>query len=163
MKAMLTHRKTAVVLACVAQLALVGVAMGDRLSARFTGEEYLLEVAPLDPIDPFRGAYVTLDYPGIPNGEDRRLEVDDLYVPLVLKGDVWVGTTITEERPDDGPYLSCNGRDWRLRCGIESYFASEEKAFAIEREIRQGTAVARVRIDDRGNAVVVAVEGRDAS
>ena len=44
---------------------LVGLAVRPQLSARLTGETYELAVAPLDPIDPFRGAYVTLDYPGL--------------------------------------------------------------------------------------------------
>ncbi len=47
------------------QLALVGVAVAPRLSARLTGDEYRLRVAPVDPIDPFRGAYVDLDYPDL--------------------------------------------------------------------------------------------------
>lgn len=159
MISLLNHRKTSVALACVAQLALVGVAMGDRLSARFTGEEYLLEVAPLDPIDPFRGAYVSLDYPGVPDPRDSRWDGDEVYVPLTQKGDVWAGTTITDDRPDDGPYLTCKG-EWRLRCGIESYFLPETKAIEVERDVRAGKAVARVRIDGRGNAIVVGVEPR---
>ena len=47
------------------QAALVGVAVAPQLSARVTGDTYLFRVAPLDPIDPFRGAYVTLDYPDL--------------------------------------------------------------------------------------------------
>ena len=48
---------------CLVQLALVGAAVAGPLSARLTGQELLLEVEPVDPIDPFRGAYVDLDYP----------------------------------------------------------------------------------------------------
>ena len=36
------------------------------LSARLTGEEVALRVEPIDPIDPFRGAYVDLGYPDLP-------------------------------------------------------------------------------------------------
>ena len=49
----------------VSQLALVGVGVAPQLSARLTGDTYLMTVAPLDPIDPFRGAYVALDYPDL--------------------------------------------------------------------------------------------------
>ena len=45
------------------QLALVGVGVAPQLSARATGDTYLVRVAPVDPIDPFRGTYVALDYP----------------------------------------------------------------------------------------------------
>ena len=54
-----------VTVVALVQLALVGVAVAPRLSARLTGDEYLLRVAPVDPIDPFRGAYVDLDYPDL--------------------------------------------------------------------------------------------------
>ena len=53
------------------QLALVGVAVAPRLSARLTGDEYRLRVAPVDPIDPFRGAYVDLDYPDLQTSTTR--------------------------------------------------------------------------------------------
>ena len=53
------------------QLALVGVAVAPRLSARLTGDEYRLRVQPVDPIDPFRGAYVDLDYPDLGRGARR--------------------------------------------------------------------------------------------
>ena len=49
----------------VSQLALVGLAVAPQLSARLTGDTYLVRVAPVDPIDPFRGAYVALDYPDL--------------------------------------------------------------------------------------------------
>ena len=49
----------------VAQLALVALAVFPQLSARATGEELRLRVEPVDPIDPFRGAYVTLGYPDL--------------------------------------------------------------------------------------------------
>ncbi len=61
----LTSRTGRVAVASLIQLALVPLAVAGPLSARLTGEEYLLEVAPVDPIDPFRGAYVALSYPGL--------------------------------------------------------------------------------------------------
>ena len=50
------------------QLALVGLAVAPQLSARVAGDTYLVRVAPVDPIDPFRGAYVALDYPDLRHG-----------------------------------------------------------------------------------------------
>jgi hypothetical protein len=42
----------------------------------------------------------------------------------------------------------------RLRCGIESLFASQDEARRLERDLADG-AVARVKVDRRGNAAVV--------
>lgn len=151
-----------------AQLALVGVAVAPQLSARLTGETYLLEVAPLDPIDPFRGAYVSLDYPGVRQGDRDpwdsspgvgSLDDDergDVFIVLRQEGPVWVADGWQRDRPDEGPYLACNDRDWSVRCGIESWFLPQDEAAAMERDLADG-AYAEVRIDSRGNAAVVDV------
>lgn len=154
----------------VAQLALVGVGVAPQLSARATGETYLLKVAPLDPIDPFRGAYVALDYPDLQapdtNGDDviepglgqlDDEERGDAYVVLKQKGDVWVGDHWQRERPEEGPYIACNDRDWWLRCGIESFFLPQDKALEMEEALMEKGAYAEIRIDSRGNAAVVDV------
>lgn len=161
----LTSRTGRVVAACVVQLALVPLAVAGPLSARLTGEEYLLEVAPLDPIDPFRGAYVALDYPGLPGTTElteRRYPTSEVaYVPLVASGDVWVGRTPVADRPSSGPFLRCEDEHWRLRCGIDSWFLPQEEAYAMEHAVGKGRVVARVRIDSRGNAALVGLELRD--
>ena len=151
---------TKVVVVALVQLALVGVAVAPRLSARMTGEEYRLRVAPVDPIDPFRGAYVALDYPDIRS--DAENDADDLgalYVALVPDGDVWVAGAYLRERPSEGPYLACDDRDWSTHCGIESLFLPRDEAAAAEESIAGGEVVAVVKVDDRGNAAVVRLEG----
>ncbi len=160
----LTSRTGWVAMATVVQLALVPVAVAGPLSARLTGDEYLLEVAPLDPMDPFRGAYVALDYPGLPDrgrGGNREPADDVSYVPLVQEGELWVGRRPASERPDSGPFLRCKDDGWRLRCGIDSYFLPQDKALEMERAVMEGRAVARVKIDSRGNAALVDVQIRD--
>jgi uncharacterized membrane-anchored protein len=150
----------------VGQLALVGMAVAPQLSARVVGDTYLMSVAPLDPIDPFRGAYVSLDYPDLRH-ESQSFETQglgalddgkegDVYITLVQRGDVWAADEWTRERPQDGPYLACDDRSWQIRCGIESFFLPEDQAVATEDLLREG-AVAEVRIDGRGNAAVVDV------
>ena len=62
-----TSRVVRVGAVVLAQLALVGVAVWAPLSARLTGEQVVLRVEPVDPIDPFRGAYVELAYPDLPD------------------------------------------------------------------------------------------------
>jgi uncharacterized membrane-anchored protein len=148
------------------QLALVGVAVAPQLSARTMGDTYLMEVAPLDPIDPFRGAYVALDYPGLRHGDANAWEPGpgalddgesgDVFVVLAEQDGVWVAEDWVRDRPEDGTYLACNDRSWQIRCGIESFFLPQDEAAETERLLRDG-AVAEVRIDGRGNAAVVAV------
>jgi uncharacterized membrane-anchored protein len=154
----------------VAQLALVAVAVAPQLSARLIGESYVLRVAPLDPIDPFRGAYVALDYPDLRQPDQQRDQWDrspgmgtvddnergDVYITLRQEGEVWVSDGWQRERPGDGPYLACTDQGWNVRCGIESYFLPQDEAAAMEREVADG-AYAEIRIDSRGNAAVVEV------
>ena len=160
----LTSRTARVAAATLVQLALVPVAVAGQLSARLTGEEYFLEVAPVDPIDPFRGAYVALSYPGLPDTTqltERDAEGGGIaYVPLVRSGEVWTGLPPVVERPTDGPFLRCKDEHWRLRCGIDSWFLPQDEAYAMEQAVTEGQAVARVRIDSRGHAALVDVEVR---
>ena len=159
MRRLLGVRRIRLALVCLLQLVLVGVAVWPQLSARLTGEEYRLAVAPVDPIDPFRGAYVTLDYPGLSQPSDSPPS-GELFVPLRLDParDLWEPQQAQLRRPAAGPYLRCDSDGWRLRCGIESLFASQRDAKRLERELADGDAVARIRVDGRGNAAVVAVE-----
>ena len=146
----------------LAQLLLVGVAVAGQLSARVTGEEYLLEVGPVDPIDPFRGAYVDLSYPGLQPPRERSGGVDtpthdQLFVVLRRQGEVWVAADHLRQRPTDGPYLTCED-DWRLRCGIESLFLPQDRAAALQRDPRRTDPwVARIKVDRWGNAALVDV------
>ena len=161
----LTSRTGRVIVASLVQFALVPFAVAGPLSARLTGEEYLLEVAPVDPIDPFRGAYVALTYPGLPNDQDRTEREDNgsdtAYVPLIRSGEVWVGLPVVPQRPESGPFLRCEDEHWRLRCGIDTFFLAEDQAYKMEQAMREGEAVAKVLIDSRGNAALVEVDIRD--
>ena len=147
-----------VTVVALVQLALVGVAVAPRLSARLTGDEYLLRVAPVDPIDPFRGAYVDLDYPDLDLDRETPGDEGTVYVTLKQDGDVWVASGYTRERPSGPPYLTCNDRDWRLRCGIESLFLPQDEAASMQADLGDGSMVAVVKVDGRGNAALVRVE-----
>lgn len=151
----------------VSQLVLVGLGVAPQLSARLAGDSYLVRVAPVDPIDPFRGAYVALDYPDLRRDESQSFvepglgdlddgESGDLYLTLVEADGVWTASEWSRERPGDGPYLACDDRSWQIRCGIESWFLPQDEARETEDLLRDG-AVAELRIDGRGNAAVVDV------
>ena len=158
------RRTVTVAVVAVVQLVLVGVAVAPRLSAYARGEEYQLRVAPVDPIDPFRGAYVDLTYPDLQParrpGAPTRVEPGSgpTYVPLVKDGDVWVAASYETERPATGPYLACDSDGFSLPCGIESWFTGQDEAQRLQREVDEDGAVATVRIDDRGHAVIVGLD-----
>ncbi len=157
----LSSRPTRVAAAVVVQLALVAVAVSGQLSARLTGDEYSFRVEPVDPIDPFRGAYVALDYPDlVPNDQNLPGDRGDVFLPLTEDGEVWAAGKPTRTRPGDGRYLACTDRNYEIRCGIDSWFLPQDDARELEGAIRDGDVVARVRIDGRGNAALVAVEVR---
>jgi len=147
-----------VTVVALVQLALVGVAVAPRLSARLTGDEYHLRVAPVDPIDPFRGAYVDLDYPDLDLDRETPGDAGTVYITLEQDGEVWVASAHTRERPSGTPYLTCDDRDWRLRCGIESLFLPQDEAASMQADLGDGSMVAVVKVDGRGNAALVRVE-----
>ncbi len=144
-----TTRRTPWVVAAVAvQLVLVPVAVFGQLSARLTGDEVLLRVGPVDPIDPFRGAYVALSYPDLQPDETqsdalygRKRDHDEdrgrLYVVLEERDGVQVAAEYTRHRPDGRTYLACDDDSWMLRCGIESLFLPQRKAAEVQRDINQ--------------------------
>ncbi len=155
-------RRVAVV--ALVQLALVLLVLWPRVSAHVVGEEYRLRVAAYDPIDPFRGAYVDLDYPdlGTPRaGQQSGRDIPghgSVYVPLVEDGDVWRGAGWSTARPGAGPYLSCAADGWRIRCGIESWFADQDEARIVGERLGRAGGVATVRVDGRGHAVLVGLD-----
>jgi uncharacterized membrane-anchored protein len=150
------RRAVAIALALLVQAALLAAVAAPRLWPRLTGDEYRLEVAPVDPIDPFRGAYVALRVRGVP--AFTRSE-GTVYIELRRQRDGrYRGSGTRTQKPAAGPFLRCNA-DGEVRCGIESFFASQARARRIERELADG-ATARVRIDGAGRAALVDLETR---
>lgn len=152
-----------------AQLALTATAVAPQLSARVTGESYLVRVELYDPIDPFRGAYVALAYPDLPATRDAEQtpELPDLegpegrvFVSLTERDGVYVATDWSRERPEEGVFLSCSDGSWSLRCGIESWFVPQDEAAELERELMDSGGIAELRIDSRGNAAIVDLKAR---
>ncbi len=147
-----------VVAALLAQSLLVGVAVAPALSPRLTGQEYRMRVAPVDPIDPFRGAYVQLEYPGLPAPprDDDAPPMGTVYVPLAQDRStgLWKGTDLRDTPPDAAPYLTCESDGWRLKCGIDSWFVPQQRAAELERAMREDHAVAVLKIDSNGHAAI---------
>lgn len=149
-----------VLVVVLAQALIVAVAVSGQLSARVLGSEVRLRVQPVDPIDPFRGAYVDLDYPDLPAQPGDPVDADRrngaAFIPLISQGDVWVGGALTRTRPDEGAYLRCDDNGYRVRCGIESLFLPQDEAAQLETDLRDG-AVATVKVDSRGHAALLGV------
>ncbi|WP_248583255.1 GDYXXLXY domain-containing protein [Nocardioides sp. InS609-2] len=146
-----------IALVAAVQLAATGLAVAPQLSARVAGDEIQLRVEPLDPIDPFRGAYVALDYPDLRLDREMTGEHGDVYISLVDDGSTMKAGGWSRTRPEDGTYLTCSDRDWQVECGIESWFVPQDKAHALEDAVRDGDVVATVKVDSRGHAAIVAV------
>lgn len=153
------NKLTTLTVVVAVQATLVGASVAPQLSARLTGDTYQLRVAPLDPIDPFRGAYVTLGYPDLQRDDVTRDndEGGPVFLTLVDDDGVMVADSIDSERPSgDQPYLRCHDSGWQLECGIESFFLPQDEAAAMEDTLRDG-AIAEVRIDGRGHAALIDV------
>jgi uncharacterized membrane-anchored protein len=156
---LLPARPVLVAAALVLQAVLLVGAVGPRLSARLAGTEYRLAAGPVDPIDPFRGAYVMLTYPALPAADGQR--PGQVFVPLVPDGALWKGTGIARQRPAAPPYLTCEIRGYGpLSCGIDSLFLPQDKARRVQDELIGNRAAAVLKIDGHGNAAVVEVVPR---
>ena len=117
-----------------------------------SGERVRLLAAPVDPEDPFRGQYVTLTY-GI-----SRLDVGaarpgtTVYVPLRRAGDVWTGTEVEREPPDDGVFIRGRVAGAGIRYGIETFYVEEGEGPRYEQAMAQRRLYADVVVDDNGEA-----------
>jgi uncharacterized membrane-anchored protein len=159
------NRTLTVGLVVAAQAVLVAVGVAPQLSARLTGDTYTFRVEAVDPIDPFRGAYVTLGYPDLrrdgSTGSGGEGAMDDgesgaVYITLAEQDGVSVASDYLRDRPDSGPYLACDDTGWEIRCGIESWFQPQDEAARMQDVLREG-ALAEVRIDSRGHAALMDV------
>ena len=156
--------RTRIAIMVAAGLLLPAIGVAPQLQARVVGDEYAVRVAPVDPLDPFRGAYVDLSYPDLtrqgPNQEEGQggdlgsmPEGDErgpVFITLRQDGEVWVADDYLRARPEAGPYLACNDRG-----GIESWFLPQDEARAMQDEVSEGDLIATVRIDSRGHAALI--------
>jgi uncharacterized membrane-anchored protein len=149
----------------VAFLALAGIQVALPLGivgwnelALATGTEVRLATAPVDPVDLFRGRYVTLRY------EISRRQVHEpirsgqtVYVALRQVGETWVGGPATTSRPHAETFIRGRVRqgtdrptEIEVEYGIETYYAEEEDARRLERQT--GSLLVDVVVDDDGTA-----------
>ena len=151
----MTRRRRLLFVALVAAqalLPLVLIAWNEQALA--SGTQVTLKTAPVDPVDPFRGRYVTLSYEisSLPTPYDAGTTV---YVPLTDGGETWLGGTPTDARPGEGTfirgYVSPSGR---IEYGIGRYFTDEDEARTLE---AAGPLLVDVVLSDEGVARIAGV------
>lgn len=163
----MSHRRRLVLLAVVlAQLALplslAGLAAGDLAF----GQEIRLRAQPVDPVDVFRGNYVVLSY------EISQLETDfrvdrgqTICARLHEENGSWTAVFALPERPS-GETAICGrarrdaelGGTVAVEYGIETYYASAERAREIENAIGRVPVFVVVDLDGDGSARIERLE-----
>jgi uncharacterized membrane-anchored protein len=158
---MSSRRRLALVAVVCAQLALpLGIAAVAASDLAF-GEEIRLRARPVDPLDVFRGNYVVLTY-DISNLPVQHVvrRGDRVCTPLFeVSDDAWTGEIALPERLE-GRTVICGrarnraspGDQVSIEYGIETYFASAERAREIETGIARGQVFAVIDLDDDGSA-----------
>ncbi|MGH3072240.1 MAG: GDYXXLXY domain-containing protein [Gaiellaceae bacterium] len=161
------RRRIALLVVVCAQLALPLSLAGLAAADLAFGEEIRLKAQPVDPLDVFRGNYVVLDY------EISTLQVvrgvsrgGRLCADLFQKPDGSYGARFAyPDPPTDGKTVCGHARGdvrdghlARIEYGIETYFASAERAQEIESSIARGELFVVVDLDDDGSARIERLE-----
>ena len=163
---MSSRRRLALVVVVCVQLALPLGLAGLAAADLAFGEEIRLKAQPIDPLDVFRGNYVVLRYQisSLPVfGDVRRGET--LCARLQGSDGEWrasyadpghpTGTVICGRARDD----ASAGESVGIEYGIETYYASAERARKIEQSIAQGDLYAVIDLDADGSARIKRLEG----
>ena len=129
-------------------LVLAGMVVNAALPL-WTGTEVRVKTVPVDPRSLFRGNYARLAYEfgTLPEGalartEDLRIG-EVVYVSLEPgAGDVHEFAGASLDPPPEGIFLrgrlATNHPPYRVRYGLEAFFAPKEKALALEKDLRNG-------------------------
>lgn len=145
-------------------LAMAGLAEADLAF----GDEIKLKAQPVDPLDVFRGNYVVLSY------DISRLQVtyevrrgQQLCADLFQTEPGVYGARYAYDLPPTEGKSICGrarhdargGESVGIEYGIETYYASAERAREIESSIARGQLYVVVDLDDDGSARIERLEG----
>ena len=164
---MTRRRKLALLAVVCAQLAVpLGMAGLAEADLAF-GNEIKLKAQPVDPLDIFRGNYVVLRY------DISRLQIiyevrrgDRLCADLFQSAPGVYGARYAYDYPPRNDKEICGrarhdarpGDAVEIEYGIETYFASAERAREIEESIARGQLYVVVDLDDDGSARIERLE-----
>jgi len=144
-------------------LGLAGLAEADLAF----GDEIKLKAQPVDPLDVFRGNYVVLSY------DISRLQViyevrrgQRLCADLFQSAPGVYGARYAYDQPPTEGKSICGrarhdargGESVGIEYGIETYYASAERAEEIESSIARGQLYVVVDLDDDGSAKIERIE-----
>jgi len=142
------------------------------------GREITLEASPVDPWDPFRGDYVSLNYKighvpvtsihGVTGDVNRQLNAGGvLYVDLQRSGEYWTAKEVHSSMPKAGVFLKGRIQNIEydekgfpktigLAYGIESWFVQRGEGKKIENGQRGSNPViaSRVVVTPEGIAIL---------
>ena len=155
-----TRRIAFWVVVAVQALALVAM-IGLNERALASGDEITLRTVPVDPVDLFRGNYVTLRYEISTVQVTRGVRPGDgVYVPLYESAGTSTGSVGFPSAPSDGTFIRGTVRRVAdgtadVEYGIETYYADEQDAHALE---RAGSLLVTVVVGDDGQARISRVE-----
>ena len=141
---------TAFILVALVQLYVPAKMILDKENVLETGKEYKFKTAPIDPSDPFRGKYITLNYDEntveIPNEQDwMRGEI--IYVSLMTDiAGFAKAKSVSKEKPTENhdfveakvSFITGNGSNkLTIDYPFDRYYMEESKAYDAERTYRQ--------------------------
>lgn len=157
----MTLRSALLACACLAQLVVAGSLLW-RAEWALGGSVHRFETVPVDPVDLFRGRYVSIAFPrvSVPRGDDAPLAAPgDAFATVEPTADGLARLVRVYARAPQGEdvvpvkVLHASAREATVQLGFDRFYLPEEKAPALEAAIR----------DARGRAVaVVRVRGSDA-
>ncbi|WP_445361501.1 GDYXXLXY domain-containing protein [Microbulbifer sp. EKSA005] len=140
----------------------------------WTGQPVSVKTVPVDPRSLFRGNYAQLSYPfstldkALFKGQGRLRQGEVVYVGLEKGASgLYERASVSLEQPQGGVFILgrvagqnfWNSSDsYRIRYGIEAYFAPKEKALDLEKQLRDG-GVAELMISADGRASLKVVRG----
>ena len=163
------------ILMCIAQLAVPGKMIWDREHVASTGTPYKFRTQPIDPSDPFRGKYITLNFLA-DYGYDTAQWSSGESVNVVFETDsagYAAVSRLTRDEPD-GPYLPTtiyyvdSDSIVHFNLPFDRFYMEESKALPAEQYYNQSTrdsasvCYGMVRIG-RGQAVITDVFINDRS
>lgn len=141
-------------LVCAAQWAVPAYLVHRGQTTLAQGTQYRFRTAPVDPVDPFRGRHVVLDFEAarmMVQAGAEPFEADQrVYAPIVVGADGFATFGVpTRTTPAGGDYLEVevqwvNGGEIGLRLPFDRYYMDEHQAPEAERrywEANRGRAV----------------------
>jgi len=129
------------VLTVLAQLAIPLKMVYDCEMTSINGTEYKFRTRPIDPTDPFRGKYITLDYEGasVRAKNPAWADSDETYVYIRTGSDGFAHVTHLSHHPLDIPndYFKAKAYNFyegqvRIEFPFDRYYMEESKAYEAE-------------------------------